>query len=173
MEALITSLESPPEIFCLTETWLSDSEESENYLVCGYKGYCVKNRAHTGGGVMIHMRDNMTILREIPTNFKEALFLEVEINIYKFKVLTFYVAPRVNKLMFVDTLDIFLEYFSESIDPIVICGDTNFDSLQEIDLTKNYKGCFASNGFVLNEAIPTRVVDNSSTCLNHFIFQNI
>ena len=171
-EALITSLESPPEISCLTETWLSDSEESENYLVCG-KRYCVKNRSHTGGGVMIQMRDNLTILREIPTKFKEALFLEVEINSYKFKVLTIYVAPRVNKLEFVDTLDVFLESFSESIDPIVICGDTNIDILMENNLSKNYKGCIASNGFVINEAIPTRVVDNSSTCLDHFTFQKI
>ena len=173
LEALITSLESPPEILCLTETWLSDSEEPENYLVCGYKRYCVKNRAHTGGGVMIQMRDNLTILREIPTKFNEALFLEVEINSYKFKVLTIYVAPRVNKLEFVDTLDVFLESFSESIGPIVICGDTNIDILKENNLTKNYKGCIASNGFVINEAIPTRVVDNSSTCLDDFIFTNI
>ena len=57
LEALVTSLESPTEILCLTETWLSDSEEYENYRVCGYKEYSEKNRVYTGGGVMIQLRD--------------------------------------------------------------------------------------------------------------------
>ena len=82
------------------------------------KRYCVKNRAHTGGDVMIQMRDNLTILREIPTKFKEALFLEVEINSYKFKVLTIYVAPRVNKLEFLDTFEVFLESLVSLLIPL-------------------------------------------------------
>ena len=122
---------------------------------------------------MIQLRDILTILKEMPTNFNEALFLEVEINSYKIKLLAIYVAPRVNKLEFVETLDVFLELFTESNDPFVICGDTNIDILKENKLPKNCKGCIASNGFVLNEAIPTRVVDKSSTCLDHFFFQNI
>ena len=72
---------------------------------------------------MIQLRDNLTILKEMPTNFIEALFFEVEINSYKIKLLAIYVAPRVNKLEFVETLDVFLESFTESNDPFVICGD--------------------------------------------------
>ena len=49
----------------------------------------------------------------------------------------------------------------------------NIDILKENKFPKNYKDCIASNGFVINEAIPTRVVDKSSTCLDHFIFQHI
>ena len=47
------------------------------------------------------------------------------------------------------------------------------DIPKENKFPKNYKGCIASNGFVINEALPTRVVDKSSTCLDHFIFQHI
>ena len=100
------------------------------------------------------------------------MFLEVEMNSYMFKLLTIYVAPRVNKLEFVDTLDVFWNLFTESNDPFVICGDTNINILEENKLTKNYKVCIASNGFVINEAIPTRVVAKSSTCLDHS-FSNV
>ena len=115
----------------------------------------------------------MPILREIPTKFKEALLLDIEINSFKFKLLTIYVAPRVNKIEFVDTLDDFLESFTKSNDPIVIYGDINIDILKENKLTKNYKRSVASNGFAINESIPTSVVDKYSTYLDHFIFKNI
>ena len=43
LEALVHSLESPPDIICLTETWLSDNDDIDSLLVPGYNNY-VKNR---------------------------------------------------------------------------------------------------------------------------------
>ena len=53
LEALVHSLESPPNVICLTETWLTDNDDIDSLLVPGYKNYAIKNRNTHGGGVMI------------------------------------------------------------------------------------------------------------------------
>ena len=54
LEALVLGLESPPEVLCLTETWLSENDNFNGYLINGYNQFFVKNRdSGRGGGVMI------------------------------------------------------------------------------------------------------------------------
>ena len=53
LEALILSLESPPAVLCLTETWLTNTDESKAFLISGYDQFIVRNRDTKGGGVMI------------------------------------------------------------------------------------------------------------------------
>ena len=73
LEALILSLESPPDIICLSETWLCESDNYAGLLINGYNQFCVKNRQGTiGGGVMIQVKSNCTLLRELETQFHEA-----------------------------------------------------------------------------------------------------
>ena len=45
LEALILSLESPPGIICLSETWFNDNDNSKGYLVNGYYDFLVKKTA--------------------------------------------------------------------------------------------------------------------------------
>ena len=40
-------------------------------------------------------------------------------------------------------------------------------------LAQNYMNNISSNGFEIASNEATRVTDNSKTCLDHFIFQNI
>ena len=49
LEALILSLESPPDIICLSETWLNHNDNSRGYLVNGYYDFLVKNRTNVRG----------------------------------------------------------------------------------------------------------------------------
>ena len=55
LEALVHSLESPPNIICLTETWLTENDDINSLLVPGYNNYAIKNRNTHGGGVMIQI----------------------------------------------------------------------------------------------------------------------
>ena len=103
---------------------------------------------------MIQLREYMTILREIPLKCNAALLLEIEINKYKFKLRTIYVAARANKIEFVDTLDVCPESFTNSNGPVVICGELNVDIL----------------GVLINEATLTRFVDRSTNL--QFSFEN-
>ena len=46
LEALVLSLESPPDILCLTETWLTDNDDPKLFLVNGYSQYIAKKIGH-------------------------------------------------------------------------------------------------------------------------------
>ena len=43
LEALIHSLESPPNVICLTEIWLIDNDNNDSLLVPGYYKNAIKN----------------------------------------------------------------------------------------------------------------------------------
>ena len=77
MEAFIHSLESPPAILCLTETWLNENDDYDAMLISGYSQYVIKNRKTRGGGVMIQLQNGYNIINQMNSDFDEALFVDV------------------------------------------------------------------------------------------------
>ena len=57
LEALVSSLESPPDIICPSETWLHEYDVKHSYKLKGYHEVISKPRASTGGGVMIQLKE--------------------------------------------------------------------------------------------------------------------
>ena len=57
--------------------------------------------------------------------------------------------------------------------PLTFCGNFNIDTLQENALLKKYLNCILSNGYEVFAKSATRETDTSSTCLDHFVYQNI
>ena len=107
MEALILSLEFPPSIICLTETWLTENDDIDSLLVPGYTNYAIKNRNTHGGGVMIQIQDSISLLETHQTFMDETLLVSLQYKKYKFKLATVYNPPRTNKVKFVEKLDKF------------------------------------------------------------------
>ena len=173
LEALVLSLESSPDVLCLTETWLTDNDDPKLFLVNGYTQYIAKNRTTLGGGVMIQVKSSCNLLNKYQVEFEEAVMGEIACNNFKFFIAAVYNKPKANKLEFVKTLDNFLSDKSSNKTPLIICGDFNINILEENLLTKNYSSVIDSNGFEIGPMEPTRVTVNSSTCLDHFIFQNV
>ena len=172
LEALILSLEALPAVLCLTETWLTDTDESKAFLISGYDQFIVKNRDTKGGGVMIQIRSDFSLIEELSHNF-EAVFSLIEKNGMKMKILTVYNKPRNNKQEFLLAFDEFLELNTNDTVPTIICGDFNINILETNQLTQNYKNIIKANGFELNDLPATRVTDSTATCIDHFIHQNI
>ena len=108
LETLVHSIESPPDIICLTETWLSDNDDIDSLLVPGYNNYVVKDRNTHGGGVMIQIYDSISLLETLPTDMEETLLVSLQYKKFKFKLATVYNPPRTNKLKFVEKLHKFL-----------------------------------------------------------------
>ena len=61
LEALVYSLESPPSILCLSETWLTENDDSKCYLIDGYNKFATCNRKSRGSGVMIQIREDFKL----------------------------------------------------------------------------------------------------------------
>ena len=122
---------------------------------------------------MIQVRNDITLLREENIDLPEAVFAKLMKDNYHFNIVVIYNKPRANKIEFVNSLDSFLENISSESIPTVICGDFNIDILKPNLLTKSYRNVVQSNGFELYESAPTRVTNNSATCIDHFIYNNI
>ena len=173
LEALILGLESPPSVLCLSETWLTENDDPKCYLVHGYNQLIAKTRISRGGGVMIQVKNDCTLIKEISTNLDEALMADVCKGDEMFRVLVIYNPPRNHKNEFVEKKDILMESFSSTKVPFIMCGDLNIDIFKENQLVKNYKNTIVSNGFDLFEPAPTRVTSSSITCIDHIVHQNI
>ena len=77
LEAFIYSLDEQPDVVCLTETWLSETDEISNYLVTGYNGFVAMNRDSKGGGVMLQCNKFCNITTESKIDFQEALCVDI------------------------------------------------------------------------------------------------
>ena len=172
LEALIHSLEFPPNVICLTETWLTDNDDIDFFMVPGYNNYAIKNRSTHGGGVMIQIQDSMSLIETHPTELEETLLVSLQYKKYRFKLATVYNPPRTNKLTFVEKLDNFLNDITSLNCPTVITGDFNIDTHVKNQLQSNYLCTIYSNNFELANLETTRETSISATCLDHFIYQN-
>ena len=170
LEALILSLESPPEVICLTETWLTDLDSFPNYLKHGYNHLLVKNRTNSYGGVMIQVKENCFLLKEYYDDFDESITAEIDLGKYKFKICVIYNKPRTNKMEFIKSPDDYLEQNTSSDMPFIICGDLNINTIEDNLMIKNYRNVISSNGFELEAEQATRI---TGTCLDHCFHQNL
>ena len=68
LEALILGLSSPPSVLCLTETWLSENDDPKCFLLHGYSQYLTNCRTSRGGGVMIQVKNDLSIIEETETS---------------------------------------------------------------------------------------------------------
>ena len=84
-----------------------------------------------------------------------------------------YNPPRYNKMTFKETLDKFLEKENSPNTQTIICGDFNIDVDNKNLMVYRYLNNIAANGFEFLCDNPTRVTETSSSCLDHFLFQNI
>ena len=173
LEALILSLESPPAVLCLSETWLTDSDDLNSSLVNGYNQHLSRNRTTRGGGVMNQVRSDYTLVKELKLNLEAAVQAIIEKQGYAFNVLVLYNKHRTNKLEFVESFDRLLENSTEENVPLVICGDFNINVMEKNLVTRNFLNCICANGFEISDGTPTRVTTSFSTSKDHFVYQNI
>ena len=138
MEALVHSLESPQNVICLTETWLTENDDIDSLLVPGYNNYAIKNRNTLGGGVMIPIKDPIFLIETHSTDMDETLLVSLQYKKYRFILATVYNPPRTNKLKFVEKLDKFLNDLISINCPTVITGDINIDTHVKNQLRSNY-----------------------------------
>ncbi len=172
LEALVYSFESPPSVICLSETWLQKQDDPRCFSLKGYKHVSSKSRDSRAGGVMIQTREDISFIREIESDLEESTIVQLKNQEYLFFVMVCYNPPRSNKMSFLEKFDACLEKLS-NIFTVVFCGDINIDTLSFNKFSSDYLNIIESNGFDFLVNKPTRVIQESSTCLDHFITQNI
>ena len=112
-------------------------------------------------------------MKEIPNPFNEALYLNLGIQSFNFKLMALYNPPRYNKMTFIETLNKFLENENNPNTPTIVCGVFNIDVECKNLMVDTYLNSIVAYGFEFFCDNPTRVTETSSSSLDHFLFQNI
>jgi hypothetical protein len=171
----LSRLKTNIDILILSETWFSIDSVVE---LPGYKGYHIYREGRRGGGVSVYV-GNYLKSSPIPelsfiNNIAEFCSVKVELSHGEFiNVLGYYRPPTNNNIEpFCNLLNnTILNTFSSS-DLVVTAGDCNVDILNPNDNINNYLNIYQSLSFIPYIAIPTRIKDQSATCIDH-IFSNI
>ena len=166
-------MDSQPDILCLSKTWLSN-DNINSYSINSYKHLAVKNRNTVkGGGVMIQLRDSCNLVKFSKSPFEESIFVEVSIHNRRVNLIVIYNKPGANKKDFVSILENFLETQCYSAYPTVICDEININTLENNQLTRDYKNLITAKRIRISSRKTTRVVAHSATCLDLFIYHNV
>lgn len=162
-------------VLALTEHWQTDgameSFQFRNYRLANK--YC-RRSATAHGGVALYVIDSLDpISRDDITMLSEEYVLEcsaVEVKVagVQYVVCVMYNPSVANFDTFVKKLDQIIELIMNENKTIIILGDFNVDMLSETKLNKN-KIIHVLNSYNMIYTIkePTRVTDNSSTCIDN------
>ena len=160
-------------IITLSETWLNDSDDLDNFRIDGYQKPFFRNRDQIGGGVLCWVADNIAAQRrlDLEVNEIEALWLEVRENVHKFLLCVAYRPPSCTD---------FWSHLQNSVDKIYVDGDVHSKILLIGDFNSDFntlQGQRLSNFATVNNLSmliyqPTRITNTTSSildqCLTNF-----
>lgn len=149
--------------------------------------YCVKtffSRKNTSkGGVMILSEEGFELKRvSVPKSLKNRLLEERQfefcacsysISTFKFIVITVYRSPNSDVNIFLDRLNILVDYFSKRFVKIIVAGDLNIDVLINDNKHKLLKQVLKSHNMRYLVTFPTRIAETSSTAIDNFLIKNL
>lgn len=155
-----------PDIIVLTEIWIKESE-SHFYEIPNYNSFIKTNENYRAGGVKVFVKTNVKVLSNVSIVCQSADFLKIE---FKFNnqifcllaLYRFHFMPR----------EIFLEDLSKVLDNskknnIIYIGDININLLSSDSVVDNYNILMASNGLECLSLEPTRITNETSSCIDH------
>ncbi|CAF1381764.1 unnamed protein product [Rotaria magnacalcarata] len=127
------------DIICLTETWLINNNEINNFQINGYiavyqsrsSSFSTNHPLHSqkGGGIAIYFRNDLPMKKIQSTENLDLEHIIVEIENKNFIIIVCYRSAQQKKLEFLENLKHHLECI-DCDDRILIVGDLNEDSLE-------------------------------------------
>ena len=151
-------------IITLSETWLTDNDNLNNFEIQGFQPPFVLNRSSHAGGVLCWVKNGIAAKRryDIEVINLEALWLEVRCNNQKFLLCTVYRPPNVTS--FYDDFQISLDNTLQSPNHLIIIGDLNSDL--NTNMGNKLKAFAHSNRLTIHINQPTRITERSSSVLD-------
>ena len=171
-ETFINKVESPPHLIALTETWLRVDDEPSCYLVNNFTKCLVSSRKSRGAGVMLQFCEDVILIRELQCPFDGSLMAQYSNFRQVYIVIVIYSPPGIDKMVFVEHFELFLESLGSYKCPMVVSVDLNIDSLKSKMLKGKYLDIVQGNGYMILSTDATRVTHQSSTCTDHVIIRN-
>lgn len=172
-DIFITELEARnllPEIIILTEIWISENEK-QFYEIPNYISYIKSNEEYRAGGVIVYVKSYIKVINCKPVIFQSADVLELNFNFNSssFLLLAVYRLQSFSKHLFLNEINQFFAVNDSfrNKNYLIWTGDINCNILENNSIVDEYNTVLASCGLecLLNE--PTRVTENTVSCIDH------
>lgn len=170
-DLFVSDLESAklfPDLIVLTETWIN-KPELNHFKIKGYNVFAKCNETYRAGGTAVFVRDcyQCSGVRERgDVRSADVLQMSVKVNnLEQFTLLAVYRLHGGSRSLFIQDIDSVISEL-DNIN-VVFVGDINFNTIDQSAESEQYLSLLASRGFLSLVNEPTRVVNNSSTCLDH------
>ena len=173
LTSLISQTSQKIHIITLTETWLNDNDNSDDYNIEGYHPPVLQNRNNKyGGGVMTYIHKDiekykvnksLTYLDE----FNHCLATDININNISTTILNVYRSPSTDNTNFTSILDEKLKKLNDR--QCYILGDFNYNliNINSHQPTEEYFDLLTRYCFKPLITKPTRITDSSNTLIDH------
>ena len=165
-------------IICLSETWMTESDDYDNFKLNGYMVHYMNRLYKRGGGTALFVKDTIKqkCIQELSysvENCFDVVTVEIKESNGKFiYVSCLYRPPNVRMDSFMENYTTFLQKLGNK--RVFICGDFNIDLIksQQNNDTNNFLDMIYSYGQHPLITLPTRITNKSSSAIDH-IFTNI
>ena len=124
------TVSSKTDILLLSETKIDDSFPDSQFFVEGFKMYC-KDRTKTGGGLLLYLNENLPGKIISSYNFKEnseIILFEFSVSNIKWLLLGNCKPPSQNDLLFINKLNLALNFFRPIYENFVLLGEFNMST---------------------------------------------
>lgn len=161
------------DILTVSETWLNTDINTTSVDINGFR-FIRRDRRGRGGGVGVYVRDQIkTAIIEVGGDI-EQLWLNVQINTYKFIIGVVYRPPNLDYKLFLNELEDSYATCIAVSDVVYCCGDFNIDMLKIDSPSTVYFNNFL-NSINVHQLIdqPTRLTINSSSLIDLILTTDI
>ena len=163
------------DIITISETWLTENDSDNNFLINGYQNPFRRDRqAQNGaigyGGVLAWVSNNIACKRrsDLEQPDIEAMWLELRSNNNKFLLCVAYRAPGMQNILFWEKMQESINLInSHDILKIMIAGDLNADPNTPAGACMS--DFVQTNEMYIHINVPTRITSHSQTILDQFI----
>lgn len=168
----LESLDTFPDIIILSEIWILDNELNQ-YSLPNYNLFTKCNNSYRSGGVAVFVSDRLAchVIPDLDFETADCLHLSIIVS-HKFTldVLAIYRLQDFVVDRFVNELESCLSSIKNN--NLVISGDLNINILERNRLNDDYLITIASYGLLSLISDPTRVTENSDSCIDHIFFRS-
>ena len=173
-EQLLCGFTHKIHIICLTESWLGELDNIEDFKLDGYHTPYFQNRPNDlfGGGVITYIHKDID-KHKLVTNlsfsdeFNNCLAVEITLNNKTTTFLNIYRSPNNNNDIFIKKLENTIEKLNTRT--CYAIGDMNYNLINhnKHSPTKTYYDIFSTASFKPLITKPTRITDTSATLIDH------
>ena len=141
------------DLLFFSETKLDDSIPNSFYNNKYYKKIRLDRNRH-GGGLIIFVKNSLSISRSLLLEKSELIYLQIKIKTVKYNFIHCYRSPVLNENIFLERLEDFIHNLNLD-EPLFIIGDLNMDLLS--DAQKSFKSFIDNNDLINFITSPTRI----------------